>query len=444
MAQRTPVVSKHYYRRWFLGLTLCPAYRFYHEYKKASRFKRFNTTASYFDFEDVLTNGFEDWWDRNQIKLQSAIPTDHLQNIQISYSLTSNEIERLLSQKKAEHEFSLSEENLQLDNLTIIDTVAGFDHKEIEFIDKIISTRIIRFIKEISNSSLGFANQSDYQKLKYKNIYDLVDPHSEASPKNGAFNSQENRISEWNSDFYRIFWYAQMGYFYYDSATKGNEGMAKERKKLEAKTPNFLSKGDMNASQAQFFDISLKEKFMQFIDPSKDEFFSIEKLIKIIAAFCPETLDYSKHELINRLPSPTSSLNSLPHINNTSNVFIKFPDDLIHKSLNSCDMWIEIQPYLEPLFANEIQLKIKSAYKIAEIFLDHTEATDNINSINQNKLKIISLVLPFLFQSDNKSTIKSKYASLDLLWKQRPNLFIETDNMFFGKTILIRDKLNVN
>jgi len=233
-----------------------------------------------------------------------------------------------------------------------------------------------------------------------------------------------------------------MGYFYYDSATKGNEGMAKERKKLEAKTPNFLSKGDMNASQAQFFDISLKEKFMQFIDPSKDEFFSIEKLIKIIAAFCPETLDYSKHELINRLPSPTSSLNSLPHINNTSNVFIKFPDDLIHKSLNSCDMWIEIQPYLEPLFANEIQLKIKSAYKIAEIFLDHTEATDNINSINQNKLKIISLVLPFLFQSDNESTIKSKYASLDLLWKQRPNLFIETDNMFFGKTILIRNSTN--
>jgi hypothetical protein len=101
-------------------------------------------------------------------------------------------------------------------------------------------------------------------------------------------------------------------------------------------------------------------------------------------------------------------------------------------------MWVEIKPFLEPLFANELQSKLTSAYKIAEIFLDHTESTDTINSINPNKLKIISLVLPFLFQADDKSTIKNKFASLDLLWKERPNLFIETDNMFFGKTVLIR------
>ena len=447
MAQRNPVVTKHYYRRWFLGLTLCPAYRFFHERKHASRFKRFNTTASYFDFEDALENGFDDWWDRNQIKLQSAIPTESLQNIHIPYSLTGNEIERILSQKKAEYEIALSEENLQLDNLTIIDSVAGFDHKEIDFIDKIISTRIIRFIKEMSNSSIAFANQSNYQRLKLKNIYDLIDPNSEISPKNGAFNSQENRVSEWNTDFYRIFWYAQMGYFYYDSAAKGTARLAKERKKLEAKTPTFLARGDINASQVQFFDASLKDSFMKFIEPSKEEFFSIEKFIRIMKAFCPETLDNSQHELINWLPSPLSNINTTSNAikkSFNSETFIKFPNDLILESFNSCDMWVEVKPFLEPLFANELQSKLTSAYKIAEIFLDHTESTDTINSINQNKLKIFSLVLPFLFQADDKSTIKSKYASLDLLWKERPNLFIETDNMFFGKTVLIRNFTNPN
>jgi hypothetical protein len=238
-----------------------------------------------------------------------------------------------------------------------------------------------------------------------------------------------------------------MGYFYYDSAAKGTTRLAKERKKLESKTPTFLARGDMNASQSHFFDANLKESFLQFIEPSKEDFFSIEKFIRIMQAFCPETLDNSQHELIKRLPSPLSNINKASNsIKNSFNseTFIKFPNDLILESFESCEMWVEIKPFLEPLFANELQSKLTSAYKIAEIFLDHTESTDTINSINPNKLKIISLVLPFLFQADDKSSIKNKYASLDLLWKERPNLFIETDNMFFGKTVLIRNITTLN
>ena len=440
MAQRDPVLAKHYYRRWFLGLALCPGYRFFHEKKRASKYKRFNTTASYFDFEEVLELGFDDWWDQNQIKLQSAIPTNYIENIQLSYSLTSKEIERQLAQKKAEYENSLSEEDLQLDNLTIIDNSSGIDHKEIDFIDKIVSTRIIKFIKEMSDGNSDFTHKLEYQKLKLKNIYDLVETTKPESTKANSINSLENRVSEWNSDFYRIFWYAQLGYFYYDSDTKGKVGKAKERKYLESKTPNFLGKGDLNLQHINLFDPKLKDDFLKYINPSKNEFFSIEKLIKIISAFCPETLDHTKRNPIDQLPSIqkcTSVLSSDMVQTKKSRTLIKFSDDNDFSSHSKCEMWAEIKPQLEDLFSNEMQLKLVAAYKIAEIFLEHTESTDTVDSINPVKLKIIASVLPFLFQEGTNSGRK-RYGSLTLLWKERPNLFIETENMFFGKTILIR------
>ena len=442
MAQRDPVLAKHYYRRWFLGLALCPGYRFFHEKKRASKYKRFNTTASYFDFEEVLELGFDDWWDQNQIKLQSAIPTNYLENIHLSYSLTSKEIERQLAQKKVEYENSLSEEDLQLDNLTIIDNSSGIDHKEIEFIDKIVSTRIIKFIKEMSDGNIDFSNKSEYQKLKQKNIYDLVEPSNSESTKANSINSLENRVSEWNSDFYRIFWYAQLGYFYYDSDTKGKVGKAKERKYLESKTPNFIGKGDSNSQHANLFSPELKDEFLDYINPSKNEFFSIEKLIKIISAFCPETLDYSKRNLIDQLPSiqiRSRDLSTDMVQNKKCGSIIKFPNDNDFSSYVKCDMWAEIQPQLEGLFSNEMQLKLVAAYKIAEIFLEHSESTDTVDSINPVKLKIIASVLPFLFQ-EGKNSGRKKYGSLTLLWNERQNLFVETENMFFGTTILIRNR----
>lgn len=440
MAQRNQILAKHYYRRWFLGLTLCPGYRFFHEKKKYSKYKRFNTTASYFNFKEVLELGFDDWWDQNQIKLQSAIPTNYLENIHLPYSLTSKEIERQLAQKKAEYENSLSEEDLQLDNLTIIDNSSGTDHKEIDFIDKLISTRIIKFIKEMSDGNIDFSNKTEFQKLKQKNIYDLVELSNSESTKANSINSLENRVSEWNSDFYRIFWYAQLGYFYYDSDTKGKVGKAKERKYLESRTPNFLDKGDLNLQHGNLFDLKFKEEFLDYINPSKNEFFSIEKLIRIIFAFCPDTLDYSKRNLIDQLPSiqrhskePASDQLQI----STPKALVKFPDDNDFSSFEKCEMWIEMKHHLEGLFSNEIKLKLISAYKIAEIFLEHTESTDTVNSINPLKLKIISSLLPFLFQED-KNSGRKRYGSLTLLWKERPNLFVETENMFFGTTILLR------
>ena len=441
MAQRYPVLAKHYYRRWFLGLTLCPGYRFFHEKKRVSKYKRFNTTASKFDFEEVLEIGFDEWWDQNQIKLQSAIPTDYLVNIQLSYSLTSKEIERQLAQKKAEYENSLSEEDLQLDNLTIIDKSSGTDHKEIDFIDKLISTRIIKFIKEMSDGNIEFSNKSEYQKLKLKNIYDLVEATNLERSKVNSINSLENRISEWNSDFYRIFWYAQLGYFYYDSDTKGKVGKAVERKFLESKTPNFLGKGDLNLQHANLFDTNLKDEFLEYVNPSKNEFFSIEKLIKIISAFCPETLDHSKRNLIDQLPSikrVKEDPNGDMLKTKKQETLIKFPDDNDFSSYEKCEMWAEINSQLEGLFSSEMQLKLVAAYKIAKIFLENTESIDTIDSINSVKLKIIASVLPFLFQED-KNSLRKKYGSLTLLWNERPNLFIETENMFFGTTILIRN-----
>lgn len=442
MAQRDPVLAKHYYRRWFLGLTLSPGYRFFHEKKKSSKYKRFNTTASYFNFETVLELGFDEWWDRNQIQLQSAIPTNYLDNIQLPYSLTGKEIERQLSQKKSEYENNLSEEDLQLDNLTIIDSSSGVDHKEIDFIDKLISTRIIKFIKEMSDGDVEFLHKSEYQKLKLKNIYDLVETGSLEKPKVITINSLENRVSEWNSDFYRIFWYAQLGYFYYDSDTRGKIGKARERKFLESKTPNFLGKGDLNALHANLFDSTMKHEFLQFINPSQNEFFSIEKLIQIISTFCPKTLDSTKRNLIDQLPTPqknardeTSKKDLVTH----SSPLIKFPNDNDFLSFEKCSMWTEIEPELKDLFSNEMQLKLKSAYKIAEIFLDHTECTDTVDSINPLKLKIISSLLPFLFQEE-KNSGRKRYGSLTLLWRERPNIFIETENMFFGTTILIRSR----
>jgi hypothetical protein len=443
MAQRYPVLAKHYYRRWFLGLTLCPGYRFFHEKKRVSKYKRFNTTASYFNFEEVLELGFDDWWDQNQIKLQSAIPTNYLENIHLSYSLTSKEIERQLAQKKAEYENNLSEEDLQLDNLTIIDSSSGIDHKEIDYIDKLISTRIIKFIKEMSDGNIEFFNKSEYQKLKQKNIYDLIEPSNPESLKANSINSLENRVSEWNGDFYRIFWYAQLGYFYYDSDTNGKVGKAKERKYLESKTPNFIGKGDSNSQHVNLFDAELKEEFLNYINPSKKEFFSIEKLIKIISVFCPETLDYSKRNLIDQLPSIQKSsviLSSETAKTTKSKTLIKFSDDNNFYSYANCDMWDEIKSQLEDLFSNEMKLKLAAAYKIAEIFIEHTESTDTVDSINLVKLKIIASVLPFLFQ-EGKNSGRKKYGSLTLLWKERPNLFIETENMFFGTTILIRNNI---
>lgn len=442
MAQRDQVLAKHYYRRWFLGLALCPGYRFFHEKKRASKYKRFNTTASYFDFEEVLELGFDDWWDQNQIKLQSAIPTNYIENIQLSYSLTSKEIERQLSQKKVEYENSLSEEDLQLDNLTIIDNSSGIDHKEIDFIDKIVSTRIIKFIKEMSDGNIDFTHKSEYQRLKLKNIYDLVETTKPESTKANSINSLENRVSEWNSDFYRIFWYAQLGYFYYDSDTKGKVGKAKERKYLESKTPNFLGRGDLNLQHINLFDPKLKDDFLEYINPSKNEFFSIEKLIKIISAFCPETLDHTKRNPIDQLPSIqkcTSVLSSDMVQTKKSRTLIKFSDDNDFSSHSKCEMWAEIKPQLEDLFSNEMQLKLVAAYKIAEIFLEHTESTDTVDSINPVKLKIIASVLPFLFQ-EGKNSGGKRCGSLTLLWKERPNLFVETENMFFGTTILIRNR----
>jgi hypothetical protein len=445
MAQRHPVLAKHYYRRWFLGLTLCPGYRFFHEKKRTSKYKRFNTTASYFNFEEVLELGFEDWWDQNQIKLQSAIPTNYLENIHLSYSLTSKEIERQLAQKKAEYENCLSEEDLQLDNLTIIDNSSGIDHKEIDYIDKLICTRIIKFIKEMSDGNIDFSNKSEYQKLKQKNIYDLVEPSNSESLKGNSINSLENRVSEWNSDFYRIFWYAQLGYFYYDSDTKGKVGKAKERKYLESKTPNFIGKGDANSQHANLFAPELKDEFLDYINPSKNEFFCIEKLIKIISVFCPETLNYSKRNTIDLLPSISKSnviLSSDMVQTNKRGTLIKFPDDNDFSSNAKCEMWAEIKSELEGLFSNEIQLKLAAAYRIAEIFLEHTESTDTVGSINPAKLKTIASILPFLFQ-EGKNSGKKKYGSLTLLWRERPNLFIETENMFFGTTILIRNRVSL-
>ena len=174
MAQRNFVTSKHYYRRWFLGLALTPAYRFFHEKNKVSRYRRFNTTANSFDFGYVLEHGFEDWWDKNQIKLQSAMPTDYLKNLHLPYSYTASELNRVISEKKAEYENHLNEEDLQLDNLTILDNSSGSDHKEVDFIDKILGARIIKFIKENSSGADEYLHQGEYQLLKLKNIYDLM------------------------------------------------------------------------------------------------------------------------------------------------------------------------------------------------------------------------------------------------------------------------------
>lgn len=444
MAQRNPVLAKHYYRRWFLGLTLCPAYRFFHEKRRESKYKRFNTTANCFDLENVLALGFDGWWDQNQVKLQSALPTNYLENIQLPHSFTTKEMERHLLQRKAEYENSLSEEDLQLDNLTIIDNSAGSDHKEIDFIDKLISTRLIKFIKEMSDGSDEFSNKAEYQKLKLKNIYELVEPASRENSKIISINSLENRVSEWNSDFYRVFWYAQLGYFYYDSDSKGKVGKAKQRKYLESKTPNFLGKGDLNLQHANLFDAALKDEFLKYINPSNRDFFSITKLIKIISTFCPETLDYSKRNSIDQLPTVQRGANHLPKDLGKPRVpeaLIKFPDDNDFSYLGNCDLLAEIQPQLDELFSNEMQSKLTAAYKIAEVLLEHTEETDTVDSINPVKLKIISLVLPFLFQ-DEKNSKGKKGGSLTLLWKERPKLFVETENMFFGSTILIRNRDN--
>jgi len=432
MAQRNFVSSKHYYRRWFLGLALTPAYRFFHEKNKVSRYKRFNTTASYFDFKYVLEHGYDDWWEKNQIKLQSAIPTDYLKNLQLPYSYTASELNRVISEKKAEYENHLSEEDLQLDNLTILDNSSGSDHKEIDFIDKILGARIIKFIKENSSGADEYLHQGEYQLLKLKNIYDLIEPTIEAvnEEKTANINSQENRVSEWNTDFFRIFWYAQLGYFYYDSDTKGKAGKAKERKFLELKTPSYSPKADLYTLHANLFSVEHKEEFLKFIDPSRKEFYSIEKLVQILSAFCPEALDHSQRDFANQLPSPVKIIKQ-------RQTFLKFPDDNHFVNFEKCKMWLEMSQHLEPLFSNDINLKFSSAYKIAEIFLDHTETTDTVHSINPIKLQIISCLLPFLFQEGERAS--KKPGSLNLLWKERPNLFIATDNMFFGITILIRN-----
>ncbi len=434
MAQRYPVLAKHYYRRWFLGLTLMPAYRFFHERSRPSRYKRFNTTASYFDFNDVLANGFDNWWDKNQVKLQSAIPTDYLKNIQIPYSLTSKEIERYLAVKKEEYENSLSEEELELDNLTIIDNSSGTDHKEIDYIDKILSTRIIKYIKEIAAGPAEFTHKQEFESLLQKNIYDLVTTADPKIQKTINLNNEQNRVSEWNSDFYRIFWYAQFGYFYYDSDAKGKVGKAKERKFLEAKTPICLNKGDLNLSQGRLFDEAYQNEFKDYINPVNQQFFSIGKLIKILTSFCPETLNLAKKEINSQLPLPRRRASNDSF---TKNSYIVFPEDSEIENFKNCIMWQEMSPNLEALFSEQTHEKLIAALNIAKIFLEHTESTDNINSINPDKLKIISCLLPFLFQED-KTLKNKKYGSLTLLWKERPNLFIETENMFFGTTILLK------
>jgi hypothetical protein len=121
---------------------------------------------------------------------------------------------------------------------------------------------------------------------------------------------------------------------------------------------------------------------------------------------------------------------------------IKFPDDNDFSSYAECEMWAEMKSELGDLFSNEMQLKLAAAYKIAEIFLEHTESTDTVESINPLKLKIIASILPFLFQ-EGKNSGRKKYGSLTLLWTERPNLFIETENMFFGTTILIRNRISL-
>ena len=443
MAQRNLVLAKHYYRRWFMGLTLSPAYRFFHEKKIISKYKRFNTTATYFNLEDVLNDGFDIWWDKNQIRMQSAIPTSHLENFKAPYSLTSEEMQRMFQQIKIEYENNLIEEDLQLDNLTIIDNSSGIDHKEIDFIDKLIYTRSIKFIKEMSDGNKDFKNKIEYQKLKLKNIFELVEPNGSINYKsNRSINSLENRVSEWNADFYRIFWYAQLGYFYYDSNSNGKVGKSKERKFLESKTPNFLTKGNLILQQANFFDNKFKDEYIKFVNPANEEFFSLEKVIKILATFCPSVLDYSEKNIINQLPSPWSLIKKNNEDNKNIKSFINFPDDNQIDSLEKCEMLTEILPHMNQLFSSNFKIKLTSAYKIAEIFLAYTEVTDTLESINPIKLKIISSLLPFLF-SENKNLGRKKYGSLTLLWRERPNLFVETENMFFGKTILLKNNINI-
>lgn len=433
MAQRNFVTTKHYYRRWFLGLALSPAFRFFHEKNIASRFRRFNTTASYFDFNYVLEHGFDDWWEKNQIRLQSAIPTDYLKNLELPYSYTASELNRVISEKKSEYENQLNEEELQLDNLTILDNSSGSDHKELDFIDKILAARTIKFIKEASGNTNTYSDQLEYQLLKLKNIYDLIEPQIEPD-KTGQpikINRQENRVSEWNTDFFRIFWYAQLGYFYYDSDTKGKADKAKERKFLELKTPSYSPKADLFTLHAALFAVEHQDEFLRFIDPSNKEFYSIEKLIEILFAFCPETLDHSQLGSPRELPSPVKIIKQ-------RQTFLKLPDDNYSVNFEKCAMWLEMKPHLEALFSNDIYLKFGSAYKIAEIFLNHTETTDTVLSLDPIKLKIISCLLPFLFQEEERFS-KKKPGSLNLLWKERSNLFIATENIFFGMTILIRN-----
>ena len=122
--------------------------------------------------------------------------------------------------------------------------------------------------------------------------------------------------------------------------------------------------------------------------------------------------------------------------------FINFPDDNQIDSLEKCEMLTEILPHMNQLFSSNFKIKLTSAYKIAEIFLAYTEVTDTLESINPIKLKIISSLLPFLF-SENKNLGRKKYGSLTLLWRERPNLFVETENMFFGKTILLKNNINI-
>lgn len=383
-------------------LALSPAYVYFHRKKQPSTRKRFNTIAEFLSIDQVLQIGFDAWWEKHCITVQTPLFTAQcplLEPFTVPMLYSDDEIRRKLESHLARNR-DLIDEDDYIDNLTITDNRQ--DHQERLIIDRALGAAVLRYVKKCCELGSTFSYYDQYRRLKQASIADLLDPaaYSQATSEKDI-NKKNVYVNDQLKLFDRVSHNAIFGFFY---SSEPNPKLPTEE---------------------LLWENGVRTDFSSF--KASDEFYSIDYLIKILTLLAPNTLIGGGIKANISLPNPNDISGEQDR-----KTFIVFPDQQDDFIDLSNPYWRKIVPHLDKLFANSVTLRKKAAQAIAELILSETTEDSSPSNIDSRLLGFIAAVIPYLYQETNKR------GSLDKLWTKRSALFVETTNPRFGNTILIR------
>ena len=358
--------------------------------------------SEFFSLAQILDRGFDAWWSENRAKVQTdivAAKAPLIMPFAAPISLSDAELHRQF-QSHLDRCREITGQAEYLDNLTITDN--RLDHQERHLIDRMLSAVTVRFLSRSAQFGSSFSSRGAYQRLKQHSVADLVDPENywgrvEAEDINRKTVYVNNQVSLFSA----VSRNACCGIFYSSDLD------------LRTSSPELL------------WANGVRESFLSFRESK--EFSDLDHLVKLLKAVAPGTFVNGTQDLVERLPNP----DLLPYPDERA-TYLVFPDQSDDESERVGTHWDAISASLDALFARSISERRKAAMTIANYILDQTHDTSETSCLDPELSEMIAGVLPYLYQErDGKG-------SLDLLWKSRPQLFVESYNPQFGATILLR------